>query len=199
MTEVINLRPSDLTPWPENPRTHSPEQIAQLVGAIQEFGFTAPVLINEDHVILAGHGRSEAAELAGLDEVPCIVLSGLTPAQQRAYVIADNKLSLNAGWDMDKLRAEVEKLNAESFDLDLTGFSDAEFKRMMASAGNGGDGDGDGGGQGYTISYQIIFEDEEQQEVWFAYLRHIKEQYPDEPTLAARLVQHLRELDIGTV
>lgn len=112
----------DLVKYDKNPRTHSDKQVSQLVGSIQEFGFTNPVLIDENNNIIAGHGRSEAASLAGLDEVPCIVLEGLSEEQKKALVIADNQLALNAGWDLGLLKGEVLDLGENDFDLDLLGF-----------------------------------------------------------------------------
>src|SRR5260370_41981261 len=105
-----------------NARTHSDQQVAQIAASIREFGFTNPVLIDEEDGIIAGHGRVLAAHLLGLDEVPGIVLAHLTPAQRRAYVLADNKLALNAGWDLEMLSLPVGELGGAGFDLSLTGF-----------------------------------------------------------------------------
>src|SRR6202166_4898579 len=107
-----------LIPWARNPRTHSDAQIAQIAASIQEFGFNNPILVDTKAGIIAGHGRLLAARKLGLMEVPVIVLDHLTDAQKRAYVIADNQLALNAGWDEDILRAELSALQAEDFDLD---------------------------------------------------------------------------------
>lgn len=115
---------SDLIPYANNSRTHSEEQVNQVASSIKEFGFTNPVLIDEDGGIIAGHGRIMAANKLGLNEVPCIVLKGLTEAQKKAYVIADNQLALNSGWDLDMLKLEVESLQEMDFDIDLLGFDD---------------------------------------------------------------------------
>ena len=96
---IVRRRCAALIPYARNARTHSDQQVAQIADSIREFGFTNPVLIDEEDGIIAGHGRVLAAHLLGLDEVPCIVLAHLSPTQRRAYVIADNKLALNAGWD----------------------------------------------------------------------------------------------------
>jgi len=130
---------SDLERWPvtrlraydRNARTHSPEQVAQIAASIQEFGFTNPILVAADGEIIAGHGRLLAAVDLGLAEVPVIVLGHLTAEQRRAYVIADNKLALNAGWDEDLLRAELQDLAEQKFDLSLIGFSDAELADLL--------------------------------------------------------------------
>lgn len=115
---------SDLIPYANNSRTHSEEQTNQVASSIKEFGFTNPVLIDEQGGIVAGHGRILAAKKLGLDEVPCIELNGLTEAQKKAYVIADNQLALNSGWDLDMLKLEVDSLKELDFDIDLLGFND---------------------------------------------------------------------------
>lgn len=115
---------SDLIPYAANSRTHSDAQVAQIAASIKEFGWTNPILVDGDDSIIAGHGRLLAARKLGMDEVPVIVLDHLTKAQQRALVIADNQLALNAGWDMDMLKAEIEDLKLEDFDLGLLGFDD---------------------------------------------------------------------------
>jgi DNA modification methylase len=135
MRDKYNLhhkRVADLIPYVNNSRTHSDEQITQVASSIKEFGFTNPVLIDEQDGIIAGHGRIMAANKLGLDEVPCIVLEGLTEAQKKAYVIADNKLALNSGWDIDLLKVELEGLNDLGFNLDLLGFSDDELNDLLA-------------------------------------------------------------------
>ena len=124
---IESLKASELVPFSRNSRTHSSDQIAQIVNSIKEFGFTNPVLIDENGGIIAGHGRVMAAESMGMEEVPCIRLSHLTDEQKRAYVIADNKLALNAGWDEEMLRLEIGELKDEGFDLSLLGFNESEL------------------------------------------------------------------------
>lgn len=120
-----------LVPYERNARTHSPEQVAQIAASIQEFGFTNPILVDGENGILAGHGRLAAAKDMGLAEVPVIVIDHLTPEQRRAYVIADNQLALNAGWDMDILRLELTSLQDLSFNFDVIGFSDQQIAGIM--------------------------------------------------------------------
>ena len=115
---------SDLIPYVNNSRTHSDEQVNQVASSIKEFGFTSPVLIDESGGIIAGHGRVMAAKKLNLEEVPCITLEGLTESQRKAYIIADNQLPLNAGWDLDKLKLEIDTLTELDFDIDLLGFDD---------------------------------------------------------------------------
>lgn len=120
-----------MIPYARNSRTHSDAQVAQIAASIREFGFTNPVLIDGENGIIAGHGRVLAARKLGLDAVPCIELAHLTEAQKRAYVIADNKLALNAGWDDAMLAVELQELGDLGFDLDLTGFSADEIEALM--------------------------------------------------------------------
>lgn len=122
---------ADLIPYANNSRTHSDEQVNQVASSIKEFGFTNPVLIEPDGGLIAGHGRVMAAQKLSLDEVPCIVLEGLTEAQKKAYVIADNQLALNSGWDMDALNLEMESLKEMEFDIDLLGFDDEFLDGLM--------------------------------------------------------------------
>ena len=120
-----------LIPYAKNSRTHSDAQVAQIAASIQEWGFTTPILIDDQHSVIAGHGRLAAARKLGLKEVPVIVATGWTDAQKRAYVIADNKLALNAGWDNELLALELAELDGLGFDVELTGFSDEEIKALM--------------------------------------------------------------------
>jgi ParB-like chromosome segregation protein Spo0J len=142
----IVLRPLEsLVPFARNPRTHSDEQVAQIAASIKEFGFTNPILLDGENGVIAGHGRLAAAKLLGLKAVPCIELGHLSEAQKRAYIIADNKLALNGGWNEDLLRLELTDLKALGANLELTGFDlmeladitlgkDVNFKEYAESA-----------------------------------------------------------------
>jgi len=121
----------ELIPYVNNSRTHSEQQVQQVAASIKEFGFTNPLLIDEDGGIIAGHGRLQAAQLLKLDEVPTITLEGLTEAEKKAYVIADNQLALNAGWEIDSLKLEIETLTELDFDISLLGFDDEELKLLI--------------------------------------------------------------------
>jgi len=135
--QVEYVAVADLIPYVANSRTHSDEQVTQIAASIREFGFTNPILTDGEGGIIAGHGRLQAAKKLGLREVPTIALKGLTKAQRRAYVIADNKLALNAGWDMEMLSAEILGLSEDGFDLGLIGFSDDELASLMAEKTDG--------------------------------------------------------------
>lgn len=132
--DVVWQSVTALTPYARNSRTHSDEQVAQVAASIKEFGWTNPILTDETGSIIAGHGRLQAAQRLGEAQVPTICLTGLTDAQKRAYVIADNKLALNAGWDDEMLAVEVEELLEQGFDLDLTGFGADEIDALLADA-----------------------------------------------------------------
>jgi len=122
---------SELLPYARNARTHSDEQVSQLAASIKEFGFNNPVAIDADGMILCGHGRVMAAQKLHMAEVPTVCLSHLSDTQVKAYILADNKLALNAGWDNDMLKVELEDLKDLDFDLNLTGFSDEELKDIL--------------------------------------------------------------------
>lgn len=132
MANRIEMWPLDrLIPYARNARTHSETQVAQIAASIIEFGFTAPLLVSEDGGILAGHGRLAAARKLHLEAVPVVVLDHLTPTQRRAYILADNQLALQAGWDQELLAVELADLSAVGFDLALTGFSDDELADLL--------------------------------------------------------------------
>ncbi|MGB2073273.1 MAG: site-specific DNA-methyltransferase [Candidatus Puniceispirillaceae bacterium] len=129
--QIEYVETSKLVPYARNSRTHSDEQVAQICGSIKEFGFTNPVLIDADGIIIAGHGRTLAAQRLDMKEVPCLRLDYLTEAQKKAYVIADNKLALNAGWDEEMLALELSGLKDSDFDLSLTGFNEDEIEVIL--------------------------------------------------------------------
>jgi ParB-like chromosome segregation protein Spo0J len=118
---------ADLIPYARNSRTHSEEQITQIAASIKEFGFLNPVIVDGENGIIAGHGRVMAAKKLGMTELPVVEASHLTDAQRRAYIIADNKLALNAGWDYEMLKVEFDELSSIGFDINLTGFDDSEI------------------------------------------------------------------------
>ena len=126
--EVAYVATTDLIPYANNPRTHSDQQVAQVAASIQEFGFNNPILIDEHNSIIAGHGRLAAAQKLDLKLVPTITLEGLSEAQRKAYVIADNKLTENGGWDYDILAVEIDRLKELDVNIDLTGFGIEELQ-----------------------------------------------------------------------
>lgn len=134
---------ASLTPYARNSRTHSEQQVAQIAASIAEFGFTNPILLAEDGTLIAGHGRLLAAQMLKLTDVPTITLVGLTEAQRRALVIADNRIAENAGWDLDMLRVELGDLQVAEFDMSLLGFSADELLNLLAPQGIEGNTDPD--------------------------------------------------------
>ena len=140
----------EVIPYINNSRTHSEKQVQQVAASIKEFGFTNPILIDEQSGIIAGHGRLQAAQLLNLNEVPTITLEGLTDAQKKAYVIADNKLALNAGWDETLLQVELDSLSESGFDISLLGFDKEEMLEILGE--NALDGLGD---ESYTKKVDI--------------------------------------------
>ena len=135
--EIKHLETKDLIPYARNSRTHDEYQVNQIVSSIKEFGFTNPILVDDDNSIIAGHGRLMAAQKLGLTKVPTINLGYLSDSQKKAYVIADNKLALNAGWDIDMLKLEIDELNEIDFNVDILGFTDDELKNILADKNDG--------------------------------------------------------------
>lgn len=134
-----------LVPYQNNARTHSPEQINKLRSSLREFGFINPIIIDRDYGIIAGHGRLLAAKEEGMTEVPCVFADHLTEAQKKAYIIADNRMALDAGWDEELLRVEIEALQADAFDLALTGFDEKELSKLFDDGNETEDDDFDVG------------------------------------------------------
>ena len=130
---VSYRRVEELLPYAKNARTHSPAQVQEIVNSMKAFGWTNPILIDEYDQLIAGHGRLLAAQRLKLKKVPCIVLEGLTEEQRRAYVIADNKLATNAGWDLALLASELKSLEISGFQIDLLGFSKGELKDLIGA------------------------------------------------------------------
>lgn len=135
--KVERRKVSDLTPYARNSRTHSDEQVAQIAASIKEWGWTVPVLIEPDGGIIAGHGRVMAAQRLGIAEVPCMIADGWSEGQKRAYIIADNKVALNAGWNNELLAVEFAELGEMGFDLGLTGFGEMELASLLADKTEG--------------------------------------------------------------
>jgi ParB-like nuclease domain len=175
----------DLMPYANNARTHSPEQVQSIANSIVRFGWTNPILIDGD-TILAGHGRMAAATLLDMEEVPVIVITGLSPEQKRALVIADNQIALNSDWNFSMLREEMPALEAEGFDMTLLG--NIELPKEAVE---------DPVGQVWktpVIKFNITFDNAEQQQAWFEFVRRLQQEFPSHPTLASRLVDYLKRL-----
>jgi len=146
-TEMQLVPLSKLVPYVNNARTHSPEQLTKLRSSLREFGFINPVIIDRDFNVIAGHGRIAAAKEEGITEVPCVFVDYLTEAQKKAYILADNRMALDAGWDEELLRIEIESLQGADFDVSLTGFGEDEIADLFA-----GDGEKDVKDDGFDLS-----------------------------------------------
>jgi hypothetical protein len=197
--EVVEFWPADkvarrsiteLVPAARNARTHSAAQVKQLVASIKEWGWTSPVLCDERGGIIAGHGRVLAAKELGLETVPVMVAAGWSETKKRAYLIADNKLPLNADWDPELLKLDLQDLKDSDFDLGLTGF---ELEEVAAALAPPVKKQRNGLGN-MVVQFTIVFDDVEQQEVWFGFVRDLKKKYPEEDTLGARLAAFIAEV-----
>ena len=142
-TEFQLVSTDKLIPYVNNARTHSPEQITKLRSSLREFGFVNPVIVDKDYNVLAGHGRLLAAKAEDITEVPCVFADHLTEAQKKAYILADNRMALDAGWDEELLAVEMQELQDLGFDLSMTGFSDDELAELFATDAEGEDDDFD--------------------------------------------------------
>lgn len=136
--ENVDISIASLVPYTKNARTHSEAQVEQIAASMREFGFTNPLLVDEDNGVIAGHGRLAAAQRIGMDSVPAVRLTGLTEAQKKALVIADNKLAENAAWDEAMLSAELRNLQDMGYDLNLTGFAGDELKNFLGDIAGAG-------------------------------------------------------------
>ena len=194
--KIVYKKTEDLIPYARNSRTHDEGQIAQIAASIKEFGFTNPILLDGQNGIIAGHGRVLAAQHLGETKVPTIELSHLSNEQKRAYVITDNKLALNAGWDNELLALEINDLKDVGYDLDILGFGEHELQSLF---GNEEKTDQDQPTKiNFTIQFNIIFDDEEQQSDWYNFVKYLKDQYPDAETVGHRLQLFVRENGYGT-
>ena len=142
-TQMKMVSINKLVPYVNNARTHSKEQIAKLRGSLREFGFINPVIIDKDYGIIAGHGRVLAAKEENMDQVPCVLVDYLTAAQKKAYILADNRFAMDAGWDEEMLRVEIESLQGEDFDISLTGFDEKELADLFGAGSDAKEDDFD--------------------------------------------------------
>ena len=147
ITEFQLVDVNQLIPYANNARTHSPEQIGKLRSSLREFGFVNPVIIDKDFNVIAGHGRLMAAKTEGYETVPCVFVNEMTEAQKKAYILADNRMAMDAGWDEELLRIEIEALQGMDFNVSLTGFDDKELSDLF-----GDDNDSDAKDDDYDLT-----------------------------------------------
>lgn len=184
---------------PRNSRTHTPDQVNAIAASIKQFGFTTPVMVDSEGMLIAGHGRVLAAKQLGMTKVPTINGSYLTAQERQAYIIADNAIPLSAGWDLNVLVPELDALKEGGMDLaslgmaslyDLVPKDDPDPEEAAPRNRRAGSS-----GTGMVVQYNIVFDDVEQQQAWFKFLRGLKTTYPDEATIGARLAAYLAEHD----
>jgi hypothetical protein len=185
-----------LVPYAKNSRVHSDNQVAQIAASIKEFGFNDPIEIDEDNMILAGHGRVLAARKLGMLKVPCVKIEGLSKAQKQAYILTNNKLALNSEWDDELLKLELHDLSDMKFDMEMMGFDGSELSEIMYPEPIKHKDDSDKP-LNFSIQYNIVFDDEEQQEVFYAFIRFLKEKFPETDSVCERLAEYIKELDLG--
>ena len=177
-----------LIPYVNNARTHSDEQVAQIAASITEFGWTNPVLVDGDNGIIAGHGRVQAARKLGLTQIPVIELEGLSETQKKAYVLADNRIASNAGWNAELLENELSVLAVDDFDMSKLGFDSWDLDESLFEP----DETPEGQGLGIPIiHYDIVFDDEQQQATWYEFMKHLRVKLPTAETNAQRLITYV--------
>ena len=169
----------------------------QIVDSINTFGWTNPILIDENNLILAGHGRLRAAHEIGMDKVPCIELSKLSDAEKKAYVLADNKLAENSGWDNDLLKSELNILKDLDFDVGVIGFDSVEMSSILDDTDY--EDDSSWSDNETIIQYNIIFDNNEQQDIWFQFLKFLKSHYEEKDTIGERLIEHIKNPTFAVV
>lgn len=196
--KIEQIKTSKLLPYVNNARTHSESQVAQIAASIKEFGFNNPVLIDAEGTIIAGHGRVEAARVLELESVPCIRLGHLSEHQKKAYIIADNKLALNASWDEGLLALELKELQEFGIDAELLGFTNYEVATLGEAEEENKVDQEQPKDVNFTIQFNIVFDHEEQQSDWYEFVKYLKDQYPEAETLGERLQLFIRKHGYGT-
>ena len=189
MKDIKYVNIKELKPYDNNSRTHSETQVQQIVDSINTFGWTNPILVDENNLILAGHGRLRAAHELNMDKVPCIELSKLSDVEKKAYVLADNKLAENSGWDNNLLKSELNILKELNFDINVIGFDSVEMSTILDDTDY--EEDSSWSDNESIIQYNIIFDNEEQQDTWFYFLKTLKNHYPEKDTIGERLNEYI--------
>jgi len=190
--EVVQASLESVIPYANNPRNNV-SAVDHVAASIKEFGFRQPIVVDQDMVILVGHTRLEAARQLGLESVPIHIATGLTDSQKRAYRIADNRVAQDSSWDQDLLKIELEDLELEGYDLEQTGFTLPELDMLMMDKEEEEDEDPSLLEDSYTIQYNIIFNDEQEQKQWMSFLKWLKNEYTGTVTISERLVAFAQE------
>lgn len=190
--EVVQVNFDLVIPYAKNPRKNT-DAVHSVASSIKEFGFRQPIVVDEDYVVLVGHTRLQAAALLGMDKVPVHIAVGLSDSQKKAYRIADNRVAQDSKWDDVLLKIELEDLNDSDYDLENTGFTLPELDMIMTEQDEDEDEDADLLEDSYTIQYNIIFNDEQEQKQWMDFLRWLKGEYTGAVTISERLVAFTQE------
>jgi len=193
----VEMVPIDqLIHYINNPKAHPAGQVDKIASSIKNFGFLVPLVIDAQGEVIAGHGRLLAARRLNIGLVPCVRAEHLTPAQVKALRIADNRVAESA-WFPETLALELQTLQELEMPLEMTGFDQEELDRLLNfTPKDPAEPKGDGGPAGFVIQYSIIFEGEDQQNLWYDFLSWLKAKYPQEETVASRLVQHIVPLGV---
>lgn len=191
--KVKELPLGELHPYEDNPRINT-EAIDKVAASIREFGFLVPIVVDKNNVIAAGHTRYEAAKLLGMEKVPCVVEDTLSDKQIRAFRLADNKVAEIAAWDFTKLNKELQELS-EDFNFQDFGFTSfaQDFSTEQEEGNDEPEGNLDDEEDNYRITYEIVFEDEDQQAEWYKFISAVKKKWPDVDTIASRILCAVRE------
>jgi ParB-like chromosome segregation protein Spo0J len=190
--EVVQASTESVIPYAGNPRIND-GAVDNVASSIQEFGFRQPIVVDENYIILVGHTRLAAARRLGLESVPIHIAEGLSESQKRAYRIADNRVAQDSKWDDVLLKIELEDLDDNDYDLEHTGFTLPELDALMLDEDEEEDEDANLLEDSYTIQYNIIFNDEQEQKQWMDFLRWLKGEYTGTVTISERLVAFAQE------
>ena len=189
--KIFDIKLENLKEYENNPR-HNEKAVDVVANSIAQFGFKVPIVVDKNNVIVCGHTRAKAARVLGLDTVPCIVADDLTPEQIDAFRLADNKTSEFADWDFSKLDEELAKLADVEFDMSDFGF-DIDDGKDPIPVEEGSEGTGSASEKGYAITYEIAFNDEQEQQEWYNFLSALRKKYPDVDTIAERILIAVRD------
>lgn len=189
--KIFDIKLENLKEYENNPR-HNEKAVDVVANSIAQFGFKVPIVVDKNNVIVCGHTRAKAARVLGLDTVPCIVADDLTPEQIDAFRLADNKTSEFADWDFSKLDEELAKLADVEFDMSDFGF-DIDDGKDPIPVEEGSEDTGSASEKGYAITYEIAFNDEQEQQEWYNFLSTLRKRYPDVDTIAQRILIAVRD------
>ena len=191
--KVKELPLGELHPYENNPRFNA-DAVEKVAASIKEFGFLVPIVVDKNNVIAAGHTRYEAAKMLGMEKVPCVIEDSLNEKQIRAFRLADNKVAEIASWDFAKLQTELNELSDQfNFqDFGFTSFSQ-DFSTEQEEESGSTEGMDDSEEDNYRITYEIVFENEDQQAEWYRFISAIKKKWPDVDTIASRILCATRE------